>query len=314
MAQYATLGQRGQLHQRGNPAQTMSWKKLPAGPAATAAGWQAVDSWERVNNWAKANLAATRLLQKSPPYRQVLRVLELHRGRMGEKVYARVGQRANAIESFRKAKDVAVPAARPTLYVRLISELHPAPIPSRRPSSLQVAEYLQKFSRPAMTVTAIRTLACRCLQCRRRQGCKAEQILAEVLPFDARSHNAIGHLPQPGSPPSRIAPPRPSKVLRDAIAKSTATSQCDPAPLSPGILTFTAIASRKPTRPAPWLERLPISSPVTTTTRRNLGDLVARHGRQRCRLPGGGREAAGGAQTASVLGCVSQHPARVDCR
>ena len=41
--------------------------QLPATPAATEAGWQAVYQWRRGSDWAKSNLAAKKMLQKGLP-------------------------------------------------------------------------------------------------------------------------------------------------------------------------------------------------------------------------------------------------------
>jgi hypothetical protein len=112
--------------------------KLPASGPATSVGWQTVDCWERVNNWAKANLAATKLLQKSPPT-AVPTLLALHR-RMGEN-YSRIGQRANAIESLRKALALS---PRPDVHLRLIQEIHSS---NPKPADIEpvVADFLQKY-------------------------------------------------------------------------------------------------------------------------------------------------------------------------
>jgi TolA-binding protein len=189
-------------------------EKLPAGPVATAAGWRAFDGWERGNNWAKANLTASKLLQKSPPA-DPWYLRELHR-RMGEN-YSRVGQRANAIDSYRKAMAVPGLAPRADINGRLINELHQT---RPKPAELEplVSDYLQKFptrdDRHSMRIVlAVTYLAA-------GDKDKAEQILAEVLPFDSRSHNSIGYYTQlfPAEP-TRAG--KAEQVLRDAIAKST---------------------------------------------------------------------------------------------
>ena len=187
--------------------------KLPAGSAATSIGWQAVDGWERINNWAKANLSAAKLLQKSPPTEPYY--LRLLHHRMAEN-YSRVGQRANAIESFRKAIDVpGLP--RPDLAARLIGELHAT---NPKPPAIEplVDDYIKKF--PTRDDRhSLRTLVASAYNAAGDKA-KAEQILAEVLPFDARSHNAIGiYTSLIPAEPARAG--QAEKVLLDAIARST---------------------------------------------------------------------------------------------
>jgi TolA-binding protein len=210
ISQYAALNNTDNFTRAAALADEML-EKLPAGPGATSVGWLAIDNWERVNNWAKANLSAARLLQKAPPTDPYY-LRELHR-RMGEN-YARVGQRANAIESFRKAVAVAGPLG-PDREARVIAELHQA---NSKPAELApvVADYVKKYpdraDRHSMrTLLAVAYIAA---------GDKAagEQILAEVLRFDARSHGAVSRFT------SLIDTKRAGQaeqVLRDAIAKST---------------------------------------------------------------------------------------------
>ncbi len=111
--------------------------KLPAGGPTTSAGWLAFYCWERVSNWAKANLTAAKLLQKSPPPPGYM--VELHQ-RMGEN-YSRIGQRANAIDSFRKALALKPQAG---IHARLIGEIHAS---NPKPPAIEpvVAEFVQKY-------------------------------------------------------------------------------------------------------------------------------------------------------------------------
>ena len=184
--------------------------KLPASGPTTTVGWQAVDCWERVSNWAKANLAATKLLQKSPPAATSY-LFELHR-RMAEN-YSRIGQRANAIESLRKALAIT---PRADVHARLVSELHAA---NAKPPVIEpiVVEYYQKYP-DREDRFALRTLVGQSYQAAGDKG-KAEQIFAEVMPFDARSHNVVSSFASLiGNEPARTA--QAVQVMRDAIAKS----------------------------------------------------------------------------------------------
>ena len=214
VAQYVALNNPDNFTKAATLSEEML-EKLTAGPAATTAGWKAMDNWERVNNWAKANLVGAKLLQKAPPTDNP-HLRDLHR-RMGEN-YSRIGQRVNAAESFRKALDVpGTPATvLPGLYARLISELHQT---TPKPAVIEplVEDYLKKFptrdDRHAMrTLVASAYITA-------GDKVKGEQILAEVLPLDARTHNAIGlYVNLIPVEPARAA--QAEKVLLDAIAKS----------------------------------------------------------------------------------------------
>jgi TolA-binding protein len=159
--------------------------KLPAGAHAAYAGWQAVDAWERISNWPKANVTAGKLLAKGglpgPYYLQTLH------HRMGEN-YSRQGQRVNAIESFKKAIAVQGMPANPGILGRVIGETYGT---NPKPPVLEplVAEYLQKYPERTDRHQYRTTLAI--LYLNDKQPAKAEQILTEILPFDARSHNPL---------------------------------------------------------------------------------------------------------------------------
>jgi tetratricopeptide (TPR) repeat protein len=191
--------------------------KLPASGPATTVGWQTVDCWERVSNWAKANLSAAKLLQKSPPTGSYL--VELHR-RMGEN-YARIGQRANAIDSFRK---VLAMTPRADVHLRLVQEIYAS---NPKPPAIEpvVAEYYQKYPEREDRF-ALRTLVGLTYQAAGDKG-KAQEIFAEVMPFDARSHNIVGSfVGLIGPEPVRLD--QAEQVMRDAIAKSKNPSNAVP--------------------------------------------------------------------------------------
>ncbi|MFO0823166.1 MAG: tetratricopeptide repeat protein, partial [Gemmataceae bacterium] len=158
--------------------------KLPAGGPATSVGWSAVDAQERLSQWAKANQVAGKLIAKNTPmspYHQQL----LHY-RMAEN-YSRLGQHVNAVESWRKALAVPNNPPRPDIHMRLIEQLvqtNPK-VPEFEPT---VNDYNAKFpTRPDRFAAQVR-LAAVCAN--NKDMARAEQILASVLPFDARSHSA----------------------------------------------------------------------------------------------------------------------------
>ncbi len=119
--------------------------KLPAGGPATSVGWSAVDAQERLSQWAKANLVATKLLAKSPPTTPYY--LQYLHARMAEN-YSRLGQRVNAIESWRKAIAVVGASPRPDLNSRMIEELAQT---NPKPADIEPAvnDYVAKFPDPA---------------------------------------------------------------------------------------------------------------------------------------------------------------------
>ncbi len=158
--------------------------KLPAGGPATSAGWSAVDAHERQSQWAKANAVATKLLAKSPPATPYY--LQYLHARVAEN-YSRLGQRVNAVESWRKAIAVPNTPARPDLHMRLIEELFQT---NPKPAEFEptVNDYLAKYpTRPDRFAAQVRLAS---VYLTNKDAAKAEQILASVLPFDARSHNA----------------------------------------------------------------------------------------------------------------------------
>lgn len=190
--------------------------KLPAGGLATIAGWTAVEAHERRGDWPKTNLAANKLLQKSPPTNSYY--LQLLHLRMADN-YNRLGQRANCIASLKKALAIANTPPRPDLHARLIGEVHRAGAKASEIEPL-VAEYRSKF--PERTDGAgLRTLV-GIAYAAEKDTAKAEQVFLEVMPQDTRSYNAAGqYLALLGQDKDRLA--KAEQVLRDAIAKSTNT-------------------------------------------------------------------------------------------
>jgi len=217
MSQYVALNNADGFTRAANLGEEM-FEKLPAGGPTTTVGWQTVDCWEKVNNWAKANLAATKLLQKSPPV-GAANLLALHR-RMGDN-YSRIGQRANAIDSFRKALAIS---PRQDIHSRLIQEIYAS---NPKPADIEpvVADYIQKYP-DRDDRFAQRTLVGLAYQAAGDKA-KAEQIYAEVMPFDARSHNLAGAFA--GLIPAEPARLRQAEqVMLDAIAKSKTPANAFP--------------------------------------------------------------------------------------
>ncbi len=193
--------------------------KLPAGGPALMSGWSAVDAHERLSAWAKANLVAAKLLAKSPPAAPYY--LQLLHGRMAEN-YSRLGQRTNAVDSLRKALAVANMPARPDLHMRLIEEIYQT---NPKPAEIEptVNEYVAKYPDRADRFAARIRLGI--VYANAKDVARAEQIYAEVLPFDSRSHSVsslyvqlFGAEADKAVKAARLA--RAEAVLRDAISKS----------------------------------------------------------------------------------------------
>lgn len=196
-------------------------EKLPPGELASWAGWNAVENWERVSNWQKAAQSGSKTLAKSPP--AIPYYLQALAAKTGEN-YARLTQRTNAVEFFTKALAVPGLLPRPDLHGRLITESYHS---GAKPAVLEplVNEYLQKYPdrddrHQQRTLLAISYL-------NDKQPAKAEQILAEVLPFDSRSHGPIGYYFQSiAADPAKVAAAE--QVLLNAIAKSVKPSNTQP--------------------------------------------------------------------------------------
>lgn len=194
--------------------------KLPAGPVATAVGWAAIDAHERLSQWAKANAVAAKLQAKSPPtapyYAQYLH------SRTAEN-YNRLGQHVNAVGSWKAALAVPGNPPRPDLHMRLIEQLFQT---NPKPGEFEpvVNEYAAKYpTRPDRFQAQVRLAS---VYLNNKDAARAEQILAGVLPSDARSHSAssayvqlFGADADKNVKAQRIATAE--QTLRAAIAKST---------------------------------------------------------------------------------------------
>jgi len=210
---YLTLNTPDTLNKAAVLAEEM-FAKLPAGEAATAAGIAAMDAYERRNEWAKAALVGAKLLVKSPP--TLPYPLQALHVRLASD-YSQLTQRANAAASLRSALAVKGVPSRPDLMIRLISELNQS---AAKPAEIEplVADYI-KNSTDRTDGPAQRTLVAQAYLAA-KQPEKAEPILIEVMPRDARSNNAVGlYLTLLGTDAKKLA--EGEKVLRGAIAKST---------------------------------------------------------------------------------------------
>ncbi len=93
---------------------------LPPGEKASHIGWQAVLNWNYASEWAKSNQAGNKLLAvKLPTDPKITRQLHTY---MAEN-YARIGQRANAVESWKAARKLEDSSY---LHGRQIQEMYSA--------------------------------------------------------------------------------------------------------------------------------------------------------------------------------------------
>lgn len=185
--------------------------RLPAGTYASEVGRYGVVYFESASEWVKANLAGVKLLAKAPPTDKIV-LRDLH-SRMGEN-YARANQRANAVESFKKA--VALGDNNPALLSRLITELHSmnAKAPEMEP---WVTQYMQKYADRPDRFVLRGYLGHGYLRSMNKPAALA--IFAEILPFDARSNDAAGaYVRENGNMPAQAA--QSEQVLRNALAKN----------------------------------------------------------------------------------------------
>ena len=194
--------------------------KLPAGGMATAAGWTAFDAYERLSAWAKANIVAGKLLAKSPP--TIPSYVQSAHARMAEN-FSRQGQRVNAIESWKKAIAVANMPTRPDLYSRLVEETFQTQ-PKVADFEALINDYAKQFPDRADR-HMMRTRLAQLLLAN-KDNARAEQVLADVLPFDARSHGAsslyvqqFGNEPDMATRDARLK--KAEETLKAALAKSS---------------------------------------------------------------------------------------------
>jgi TolA-binding protein len=160
-------------------------EKLPVGEFAIQVGHHGLHAWEQLGEWAKANLAAAKLIAKMPPTdKDRLRALHY---RMGENS-SRLGQRANALDSFRKAMALGEGA---DVQYRLISELNAA---GAKGEDLEpeVVKFVQKYPNHPYR-HSVRALLAHAWMRDPKQHAKAIQIFTELLPVDARSHETAQH-------------------------------------------------------------------------------------------------------------------------
>ena len=129
-----------------------------------------------MNNWAKSNQSAGELLKRGLPKDQEL-LRQLH-VTMAEN-YSRLGQRANAVESYRKARAIT---DSPYLHAQMINEWYHG---AAKAAELEAARQRipSEVSRPAGPVLSAGLRGPACL--RDGDKPKALAIIAELLPNDA---------------------------------------------------------------------------------------------------------------------------------
>jgi len=185
-------------------------EKLPAGKLAGDGGMRAVGEWRRCQQWAKSNLAGNKLLSRGMPT-EASQLRDLHSA-MAEN-YANLGQFANAVESFRKARAITDSHY---LHWNMIQRMSQAGL---KPEAMEpvVNEYVQKYPLRPDRHTARSFLAMSYLN----HGDKPRglQLLSELLSFDAVSNNAASvYVRENATDPKTYA--ETEQTLRQAIAKN----------------------------------------------------------------------------------------------
>jgi len=173
-------------------------------------GRKAFDSWVAAQQWAKVNLVGNELLKRGLPKGKG-RTHLLHR-QMAEN-YTRLGQHANAAESYRKARSLKDSAElhRSQIYHMFHGNAKAADL------AKQVQQYFQKYPQLEDRFYLQGLLAHAYL--REEDKANGLKTLAQVLPHDAANNNNVsvyirtmtteeGNLPQV------------EKVLKNAIAKN----------------------------------------------------------------------------------------------
>ncbi len=155
--------------------------KLPRGEQAAQFAWQAVLNWNYASEWAKSNQAGKKLLDaKLPLDNATLRQLHYY---MGEN-YGRIGQRANAVESWKAARAIEDSAL---LHARQISEMYHANAKGAEIEA-EVNRYFQSYP-DRVDRFLLQGYAAQAYL--REEGGKEKglALIRRILPHDAYSHN-----------------------------------------------------------------------------------------------------------------------------
>ncbi len=185
--------------------------KLPPGEFTREAGSKSFYEWYRINQWAKATVVGNKLLKNGLLNQQPEALRKLHVDMAT--AYANLGQNANAVESFKKAR--AIRDDQYTHY-QLIYRMHLA---GALPPEMEpvVNQYVQKYPDRVDRFHTQSYLAHAYL--RAKNVDRAVAILAALLPFDAVTNsNAQTYVNNIANEPAKNA--EIERVLNDAIAKN----------------------------------------------------------------------------------------------
>ena len=183
-----------------------------AGEFASEVGWQAVDYRRRAAEYAKSNLAASKLLEKSPP-RDKLILSGIHQTMANN--YANLGQRSNAVVSWQQARALGDSEL---LHRSHIMELYYV---GAKPEEMEpvVNDYLLKYAQQPDRLAMRSYLALILLRAPETLP-RGLAILAELLPDDAVTNsNAVHYLNNTANEPAANA--QAEQVLLAALAKNT---------------------------------------------------------------------------------------------
>jgi len=184
--------------------------KLPANEFLVPVGWQAVQSWQRANQPAPSNRAAQKMLARKLPQtptqlRDLYSVIADN--------YSRQGQRTNAVDALVKARQLGDGV---DLHRRQISELHAGNCTAAELEPV-VNDYFQKY--PTQADRFAHKILLAYAYVRGNERAKMNALLREVLPHDARSHEAASlFLRESGNEPEKLADSE--RVLLSALEQN----------------------------------------------------------------------------------------------
>ena len=198
------------VYRRGAELAQDMLEHLPPGKYSSIMGMQAVAQWRRGSRWAESNVAANLMLKKGLPQRPAGQ-RELHR-LMAEN-YANLGQYANSVDSYRKARAISDDA---TLHLQTIVRMYNANLPPAEIEA-EVTSYLQKYPERQDRFQTQSYLAQAWL--RAGNNPRALQLLSSLLEHDAITNsNASVFVRINGTEPAQLAASE--KVLRQAVARN----------------------------------------------------------------------------------------------
>lgn len=198
------------VYQKGAEVARDMLEKLPPGQFTSIVGMHAVAQWRRAGQWARSNQAALLMLEKNLPADKSSQ-RDVHT--MMAENYANLGQYANSVESYRKARQLE---EGPSHHFQMIVRMYQANLPTAELEA-EVNAYLQRYPERPDRFQTQSYLAQAYL--RAGNNPRALQLLAALLPHDSITNsNASVYARVNGTEPAQLA--ETEKVLRQAIAQN----------------------------------------------------------------------------------------------